>query len=427
VLDSYHSSILELTHSEDAYYELRSALSRGSVPGERQWNYQSAEKPKFPHVALVGDTPLVWTIDFDQNRIFYDRDGQHLLFEFSMPERTPIRLRDFQPYIPMPLPSLRPKQVLAAGSEAAAPPDVVPNALFDLVYRLATDYEHNWRISNLTTERYGLHCLAMGILSCFTLNVSIQEIPTWLLRRYCYLERPDPSNMLRWRTWPSPQVISTVSLGNTQIIFTERMDLAVSLVHDHFNEMILRQLDQTSDFDYREAIQRAIRRGMWWLTNEIHYVVTSIREIQYITKTFEAGQPRTTLTPVIPFFNGIDAPSKTGVRWLLNAIYAETYPLRTRIHNLPVEIQEIILNYARPPALYNILDRAVYAVRLDLGIPFDFNSPNHPVVLREFSKERELDSDGSEYQVLIWGTYVGMTYQIDKNRPTSKLWGHWWR
>jgi hypothetical protein len=131
----------------------------------------------------VGDTPLVWTVDFDQTRIFYDRDGQHLLYKLSMPERSPIRLKDFQPYIPMPLLTLSSKQVLLFSSTAAAPCGVVPDALLSLVYRLSTDYERKWQSAGLTTYHYDIHCPAMGIVSCFTLNVSIQKIPQRLLHQ----------------------------------------------------------------------------------------------------------------------------------------------------------------------------------------------------------------------------------------------------
>jgi hypothetical protein len=140
----------------------------------------------------------------------------------------------------MPPPALRSKQVLISSSTAAAPCDIVPDALFNLVYRLSSDYERNWQSAGLTTDRYGIHCLAMGILSCFTLNVSIREIPRRLIHRHPYLVQTDPSNMLQWRQWPSPQVISTVNLGKTQIMFTERIDLAVSLVDEHFDDMIAR-------------------------------------------------------------------------------------------------------------------------------------------------------------------------------------------
>jgi hypothetical protein len=86
--------------------------------------------------------------------------------------------------------------------------------------------------------------------------------------------------MLQWRQWPSPRVISTVSLGKTQIIFTERVDLAVSLVDGHFDDTIARQFDEIYDFEGRVPIQTAIQQNVRWLTNKIHYVVTSIREIQ---------------------------------------------------------------------------------------------------------------------------------------------------
>jgi hypothetical protein len=105
-----------------------------------------------------------------------------------------------------------------------------------------------------------------------------------------------------------------------------------------------------------------------------------------------------------------------------NAIHAETYSLHTPIHNLPVEIQEIILAYARPLACYNILDRTVYATRLNLGILFTFSPQNYPIVLRDLGRERELDPNKSEYQVLIWSIYVGLTYELEKGNRTSKLW-----
>jgi hypothetical protein len=61
-------------------------------------------------------------------------------------------------------------------SPAAAPRDVVPESLFRLVYRMATDYEHKWRMFGLTVESHGLNHLAMGILSCFTLNFEVRKV-----------------------------------------------------------------------------------------------------------------------------------------------------------------------------------------------------------------------------------------------------------
>lgn len=147
----------------------------------------------------MGDTPLVWTVDFDQNRIFYDREGSHLTYDFSIPEKLPIRLRDFRPYIPMQLPIASTKHMSRICSLTAAPRDEVPEVLFDLVYRFASDYESNWRTSGLTVERYGLHSLAMGILSCFTMNFDMQKLSAHLDKRFPYLARSEYSDLLRWR------------------------------------------------------------------------------------------------------------------------------------------------------------------------------------------------------------------------------------
>lgn len=57
-----------------------------------------------PYTALAGGTPLVWTVDLDRNQIFYDRDEIHLVHDFIMPHRGPLRLRDFVPYLPKELP-----------------------------------------------------------------------------------------------------------------------------------------------------------------------------------------------------------------------------------------------------------------------------------------------------------------------------------
>jgi len=391
----------ELTHSEDAYNELCEALSED--PLGRLCSVESQQC----HAALRGDTPLVWTVDLNQTRIFYDREGLHLVHEFSLPWKGPLRLRHFQTYIPAELPPQICKQSSMICSHAAAPRDVVPKTLYDLVYRMVTDYEHNWRGSGLTVERYGMHHLAMGILSCFTLNFEVQKIGWRNTHLHPYLTRVRSSNLLRWRVWPSPQVLTTVSLGATQVIFTERMDLATSMVHEHFATLVLGDL-------YNLAHELGVEEsGNTPFYVKVQYVVTSLREIQCFSKVHSKGESTMTCTPVQDFFDGANPPSEVGVRWLLNSIHGHKYPLHTPIHDLPLEIQEMILEYACPSSSYNVLDRAIFSAQLDLGLPFNFQQQSYPFRSCELSDEREMDPGRSEYQVRIWGDYVGMTYQLD--------------
>ncbi|KAH7066827.1 hypothetical protein BKA63DRAFT_523242 [Paraphoma chrysanthemicola] len=407
-------------YAEDAHNELYEAIRYGSYKGNDGWNCGSDE---LPHPALRGDCPLVWTVDFNQNRIFYDRDGQHLVYQFSMPERHALRLKNFQPYVPMQLPTLHSTEALVACSKDSAPPDVVPHALFDLVYRLAADYEHNWRSSGLTVDRYGLHPLAMGILSCFTLNITVQKVAAINLPNWTYRTRTDHNNMLKWRTWPD-NVVTTVSLGSTQVIVTQRMDLAISLVHEHFSNVVWKEYMPKREHD----LHRQDRDSYPPLDNrqthvEIQYVVTSIRLIQCFRMTWTLGKRCLKCTPMIDFFRGDGPPSQMGVRWLLNAIHRETYPIHNPISDLPLEIQEMILDYSCPSPSHNLFDRAIFAAELGIGVPFSFHEKTFPLRRCAFIKEREIDTHEPEYHVFIWNEYVGMTYQVDKGRRVKD----WWR
>lgn len=283
---------------------------------------------------------------------------------------------------------------------------MIPQQLFDLVYRLASDYERNWRETGLTIERDGLHQLATGLLSCFTLTFRVQKIDARAVHLAPYIEQPNPSSLLRWRAWPSPPVVSIVSLGYTQIIFTEDMCQAMTLVQEHFASEIMCQDDPHYLGRYYD------QRKRYQFDVTVHYIVTSIREIQY----FKMSQYDISATPAIPFFNGEDLPFKTGVRWMLNAIHGEHYPIRSSLYNLPLELQEMILDYASEDET-SLIGRAVYASLLGIGVPFRWTEDRVPLRSCELSKRRLLSSESAEHQVSIWSTYVGLSYQKEASDP----------
>ena len=82
---------LELIVPDDAYHDLSSAIGDLSVFALERSEARKPRKHRKPNTALVSDTPLVWTVDFDQDRIFYDRDGLHLVYEFTLPLREPLK------------------------------------------------------------------------------------------------------------------------------------------------------------------------------------------------------------------------------------------------------------------------------------------------------------------------------------------------
>lgn len=55
------------------------------------------------------------------------------------------------------------------------PPDVIPQSLFELVYRLLSDYHPSWLTSNYSTDpENGFQQLGLGILTCLALDFEIK-------------------------------------------------------------------------------------------------------------------------------------------------------------------------------------------------------------------------------------------------------------
>jgi hypothetical protein len=107
---------------------------------------------------------------------------------------------------------------------------------------------------------------------------------------------------------------------------------------------------------------------------------------------------------------------------MLNAIHQETYPAHSPIPDLPLELQEMILDYACPSETHHLFDRAIFAAKLGIGVPFSFQSQTLPIRLCTLSKEREIDPTDPEYHVMFWDEYVGMTYQVDRGGTIKPSW-----
>lgn len=216
-----------------------------------------------------------------------------------------------------------------------------------------------------------------------------------------------PEKLLHWRAWPSPQIVPAIYLNGVYFIFTERISDAMSLVNDHYVDVAFDPSKHIADTDFFSDTT--------WCCNptcNITYIVTSITHIQVYRK----AQRSVKCTPVEPFFDGQNPPSEIAVRWMLNAIHGDAYPLTTRIHKLPLELQEMILDYASGGEI----DRAYYAGILGLGIPFEWKSGGMPLKRLKLSKNRKISETFHEQQIHFWNNFVGITYQPDDGRAPSR-------
>jgi hypothetical protein len=123
-------------------------------------------------------------VDLDNGHVLYDWDGHYLKHPFTLPNQHPIELRNFCPYVPG-----RPRRIAQEPyidpnpkiDLAAALKDIVPEQLFVLVYRIVSDYDSNFRASNLICGDYDIMQFGMGIIACFTLNFGAKfEFPNRL-------------------------------------------------------------------------------------------------------------------------------------------------------------------------------------------------------------------------------------------------------
>ncbi|KAJ4288496.1 hypothetical protein N0V90_011732 [Kalmusia sp. IMI 367209] len=243
----------------------------------------------------------------------------------------------------------------------------------------------------------------MGLLCCFTLNFK-SRLASVLEPKSPYEDqrrRPRRDNLVTWRTWPSPNVIPTVRFqGDVIVIFTEHIRNAGSLVYGHFNDVIYEE-DQLQNHC---ADDRSVNLDH---TQTRTYIVTSISHIQIFKKNSQTIES----TPVEPFVAEDDSPlNPRAVRWMLNAIHGHTYPISTHMHNLPVELQEMILKYASDGGE---IDQAYYSSVLGLGLPFDWKSNKLPLRRLKLARDRIVNEQYPEQQLMFWFGYVGVTYQPD--------------
>tara|TARA_R110002003_G_scaffold2062_5_gene23966 strand:+ start:16023 stop:16286 length:264 start_codon:yes stop_codon:yes gene_type:complete len=74
------------------------------------------------------------------------------------------------------------------------------------------------------------------------------------------------------------------------MIVTERMDLAISLGHEHFSIVMMKELYYGRDYAYsNEELNTYAAQGKLHSYIEIHYVVTSVRQIQVLQNDMEFG------------------------------------------------------------------------------------------------------------------------------------------
>lgn len=308
----------------------------------------------------------------------------------TIPESTPFNVYQLQTYKP----KLKVDDFNPQNCEPWIPENIVPNSMFEFVFRLVSDYYHDFHMSGCSIEYIqDFQSLAYGILSCFTINFEVDSRPvsksapeidllgTWHHTSYGR----------RWKKYCIPPIVPTVELGHVTVIFAQDMDHARGLCQLHFEE------DQ-GDIPEDPG-----------LNQEKTYIVTSLTSVQLFKVSTRAWKE----TKVYGLLHPFDDPDPIGVSMFLNAIQSPYYPLTTRLHKIPVELQELILDFVSPLEV----GRAYYGAILDIGLPFRWTT-SQKIPLKLLSRGRRLQNIHDQYPlqpVVFFNEYLGLVYQQDQH------------
>lgn len=380
------SSCLALESKEQAWLKLLDKLKLGGT----EYLQDGVDVQDIPlDWTFRSNIPRVWTVNFDENVIFLDRPDCHLLHQMSIPESRPLDIYHLQAYCP---PEADPDWKAPEDFPLWEPEIVVPEPLFNLVYHLVSDYYRTFHkeVSNSNGES-GFQALALGLLACFTLNFSIERT----------LSDQKPTSLgvkSSWRKFAMPPVILTVEFEHAVIMFTQNMA----------------QTDKLFQLHYDEECAEALQYGRSVL--EKTYIVTSLYQVRFTRRSGQGWKQ----SRVHSLFHSESSPEQHGVLLMLNAIQQPYYPLLTRLHRLPVELQEEIIISTS----WSEIGRAYYGGILNIGLPFKWKKQckssrqNMPFKLVERSVRRNYYHVESDHQVIIFNTYCGLTYAVEPMEPT---------
>ncbi|KAF2835300.1 hypothetical protein M501DRAFT_462415 [Patellaria atrata CBS 101060] len=192
-------------------------------------------------------------------------------------------------------------------------------------HRLLRDFHYQWR--HIFRNRYNsvtLRVLARAIIRLSTLDFEVHENTGGL----------GPRGVHVWITqlpaW-KPFEADVVRVGNVCVVLYQAIQEGLSIVQQHVSSQKFSNTESPSTTDSGET--------------QAHYMILSIRHIMLCYAT---GPDLFQHTAPEPLFNGdygIGPPSDLALDYLTWATASARPSILTPLRSLPIEVQDIILNY----------------------------------------------------------------------------------
>lgn len=258
------------------------------------------------------------------------------------------------------------------------PKVTVPERNKAFVTRILWDFAHQWR--HILRSDYNIHTfrrLACAIVRIATMDFRVVEVDTPRQGKGGHLV-----SVFRLPPW-EPFDTDLLWIRSTRIVLTQDLDSAISLIRK----------DSASSSVAGNAAEKTPAHQLSYLVLSVRYIVLC----RVVNNILEYSKPE-------PFLNGIDPPSKMAVRLLLLATAPHYQP--TPLHDLPVEIQDMILHRVS----VGPVEGAKAGCLLGLGAPFSWRSGNRNLEREEGHCNRTAWSP-VEQQIWFGDYHSGVVYK----------------
>lgn len=318
----------------------------------------------------------VWTFNLDKGILLFDKKDQHRQLSLDLlPQLPDVNSAYFEPYDPPAPPNLDLGKAFPA--PYWTPKYNIAERNKSFVSRVLEDFSYQWRhilracYNDLTFRR-----LARAIIRIAMLDFTVTEVAT---------ARRGEGGFLVWiHSLPEWEPFSDhiTRIGGVRVVLSQDPTKSLSSIQKDFANQ-------------RSAMLDPIPPG-----ETTTYIILSVRHIILC----HVDDEKLRYTQPEELLNGTKRPSKRAVELLLSATHSE--PPFTRLHSLPLELQDRILGGVS----LGPVEGARVGCMLDLGSPFAWKDGGREIEREEGHRNRTPWTP-VESQIYFGGSFSGLAYK----------------
>jgi hypothetical protein len=337
------------------------------------------------HDAHPHSVQTIWTFDLDADILRFDKKDQNLAVPLHIVRRRYVRIPDFEIHDQPPaftgrfqdrsgsqLPGLRRER------HPLSPHLQRYMAFIEPILR---DFAFQWR--HMLCNRYNhstFRRFAYAIIRIISLNFEVKEVSR---NSNASLVTPLPIPI-----WNPPNGDEHIlRTGGDTIILCQHHPVAVALIDDYIETQ-------------KAAARCAVPPRKF--PNQFNFLVLTVREaIRFDINRTEHPD----LTEWESLLDGKTPLSSAAVELLLHAVQARSAP-ENRIRNLPIELQEMILDHFSNP-----IERARIGLILDIGIESTWKTKGTPIKLLKERPTMASSISLTDLHIYFDGHSSGLVYR----------------